>query len=66
MQPIDELFIREYSLIYTTDPNMATFKGQDKMPVQVLYSIAKSMNILLQCLLQGRFRSFASFFWRLS
>ncbi len=23
-----------YSLIYTTDPNMASFKGEDKMPVQ--------------------------------
>lgn len=23
------------SLIYTTDPNMASYKGEDKMPVQV-------------------------------
>jgi hypothetical protein len=36
IQPIDELFEKDYSLIYTTDPNMATFKkGIDKMPVQV-------------------------------
>ena len=34
LNPIDELFARNYSLIYTTDPNMATFKGIDKMPVQ--------------------------------
>jgi len=34
LNPIDELFVRNYSLIYTTDPNMATFKGDDKMPVQ--------------------------------
>jgi hypothetical protein len=35
-QPIDELLARDFSLIYTTDPNMATHKGEDKMPVQVL------------------------------
>jgi hypothetical protein len=35
LNPIDELFELPYSLIYSTDPNMATFKkGIDKMPVQ--------------------------------
>lgn len=34
MNPISELFERNYSLIYTTDPNMATYKGEEKMPVQ--------------------------------
>ena len=34
LQDIDELLDREFSLIYTTDPNMATHKGEDKMPVQ--------------------------------
>jgi hypothetical protein len=35
-QPIDELFSPTYdfSLLYTTDPTMATHKGEDKMPVQ--------------------------------
>lgn len=32
---MEELFARDYSLIYTTDPNMASYKGEDKMPVQV-------------------------------
>lgn len=36
LNPIDPLFELPYSLVYTTDPNMATFKkGIDKMPVQV-------------------------------
>lgn len=35
LNSIDELFEKDKSLIYTTDPNMATFKGPDKMPVQV-------------------------------
>ena len=36
LNPIDELFDRTnpVSLTYTTDPNMATHKGIDKMPVQ--------------------------------
>lgn len=42
MNPIHELFERNYSLIYTTDPNMATHKGEDKMPVQgTLYIYVK-------------------------
>lgn len=40
MQPIDELFERDFALIYTTDPNMATHKGEDKMPVQVIYHLS--------------------------
>lgn len=35
---MDELYSRNFSLIYTTDPNMASHKGEDKMPVQVLLS----------------------------
>lgn len=34
-QSVDELYERDYSLIYTTDPNMASHKGEDKLPVQV-------------------------------
>jgi hypothetical protein len=34
LNPIIELFERNYSLIYTTDPNMASHKGVDKLPVQ--------------------------------
>lgn len=35
LHPIDELFDREFSLIYTTDPNMATFKKKiEQFPVQ--------------------------------
>ncbi len=34
LQPIDDILDKDYSLIYTTDPNMATFKGDDKMPAQ--------------------------------
>jgi hypothetical protein len=37
LQPVEELYARNFSLIYTTDPNMATHKGEDKMPVQVKY-----------------------------
>lgn len=36
---MDELFARDYSLIYTTDPNMASYKGEDKMPVQVRVAV---------------------------
>jgi hypothetical protein len=36
LQSIEELYERDYSLIYTTDPNMASHKGEDKMPVQVI------------------------------
>ena len=34
LNPIEELFNLNYSLIYTTDPNMASHKGDDKLPVQ--------------------------------
>lgn len=34
LQPIDELLLRNVSLIYTTDPNMATHNGEDRMPSQ--------------------------------
>lgn len=34
LNPIDEIFALNYSLVYTTDPNMASFKGEDKLPVQ--------------------------------
>ncbi len=34
LNPIEELFNLNYSLIYTTDPNMASHKGEDKLPVQ--------------------------------
>ena len=36
LNPIDELFEfpNRYSLQYTTDPNMASHKGKNKMPVQ--------------------------------
>jgi hypothetical protein len=33
--------LKPYSLIYTTDPNMATHKGEDKMPVQGGFLIIK-------------------------
>jgi hypothetical protein len=45
-QPIDELYARDFSLIYTTDPNMATHKGEDKMPVQVLQHSSHSLQML--------------------
>ena len=35
LKPISELLDRNYSLVYTTDPNMATHKGERHMPVQV-------------------------------
>ena len=31
---MDHLFKKNFSLIYTTDPNMASFKGEEHMPVQ--------------------------------
>ncbi len=34
LNSIEELFNLNYSLIYTTDPNMASHKGEDKLPVQ--------------------------------
>lgn len=35
LNPIDELFSRNYSLIYTTDPNMASYKKKiEQFPVQ--------------------------------
>jgi hypothetical protein len=34
LNPISELFDTPYSLIYTTDPNMATFKKEHCMPAQ--------------------------------
>ena len=39
MQSFSEILtedgFRNRSLIYTTDPNMASFKGEEKLPVQV-------------------------------
>ena len=36
-----ELFYLNKSLIYTTDPNMASYKGDDQMPVQVrIFSVS--------------------------
>lgn len=34
LNPLDDLLKSDYSLIYTTDPNMATHKGEDRMPSQ--------------------------------
>ena len=34
LNPIDELLDRHFSLIYTTDPNMATFKAERSEPAQ--------------------------------
>ena len=34
LQPLDEIINRNFSLIYTTDPNMATHNGEDRMPSQ--------------------------------
>ena len=34
LNPISELFNTSYSLIYTTDPNMATYKKERSEPAQ--------------------------------
>jgi hypothetical protein len=35
VNPVDELFARNFSLIYSTDPNMASFKAKlEQFPVQ--------------------------------
>ena len=34
LNPISELFDTSYSLIYTTDPNMATYKQERSEPAQ--------------------------------
>ncbi len=47
LQPMDELFARDYSLVYTTDPNMASYKGEDKMPVQVRRPSARTASLTL-------------------
>jgi lipopolysaccharide biosynthesis glycosyltransferase len=39
--PITELFDRNYSLIYTTDPNMASYKAEMSMPVQGGFLVLK-------------------------
>ena len=41
INPIDELIGTNYSLVYTTDPNMATHKGEDKMPAQGGFLVLK-------------------------
>lgn len=41
LNSFDELFDMRKSLVYTTDPNMATFKGEDKMPVQGGFIVLK-------------------------
>lgn len=41
INPIDELLLRNYSLIYTTDPNMATYKCAQCMPVQGGFLVLK-------------------------
>eukprot|EP00605_Chrysophyceae_sp_TOSAG23-4_P001228 GSChrysophyteH1.ASY1.ANO1.1338.1 assembled CDS len=47
-KPIDELLLpasqgglHDYSLLYTTDPNMATHKGEDMMPAQGGFLVMK-------------------------
>jgi len=34
LNPIDEVLTKDISLVYTTDPNMASHEGEDKMPAQ--------------------------------
>lgn len=74
LQPISELFQMPYSLIYTTDPNMATFKAEDKQPAQGGFLVMKPsvddyeglINILLTCdfvIHQGWNRSQIGWFW---
>jgi hypothetical protein len=41
LNPVNELLGTNYSLIYTTDPNMATHKGEDKMPAQGGFLVIK-------------------------
>lgn len=41
INPIDDLIGTNYSLVYTTDPNMATHKGEDKMPAQGGFLVLK-------------------------
>ena len=59
LNPIDELFEEPHSLIYTTDPNMATHKGIDKMPVQggfiVLKPSIEDFNKLIHILMNTEF-----------
>lgn len=62
LNPIDELFHKNYSLIYTTDPNMATFKGEDKMPVQggfiVLQPSIDDYRSIINTLMTTEFRKY--------
>jgi hypothetical protein len=41
-----ELFSFPHSLIYTTDPNMATHKGPDKQPVQGGFIVIKVCSLI--------------------
>lgn len=41
INPINEILHTNYSLVYTTDPNMATHKGEDKMPAQGGFLVLK-------------------------
>ena len=43
LQPIEELYASNASLTYTTDPNMATFKCADCMPVQGGFIVIKPL-----------------------
>lgn len=76
LNPIDELFEvpNRYSLQYTTDPNMASHKGKNKMPVQggfiVLKPSIEDYNNLIWILLNTEFvqggawnRSKIGWFW---
>lgn len=61
LNPIIELFERKYSLIYTTDPNMASHKGVDKLPVQggfiLLTPSIEDYKNLINIMLTVEFRS---------
>jgi hypothetical protein len=71
---IEELFVLNASLIYTTDPNMATFRAPEKMPVQggflVIRPNVTDYEILIHTLMntdfvlhQGWNRSQIGWFW---
>lgn len=41
LNPIDEVLKKDISLVYTTDPNMASHEGEDKMPAQGGFLVMK-------------------------
>lgn len=65
--PITELFDRNYSLIYTTDPNMASYKAEISMPAQGGFLIFKpSINDyenLINILMTKEFRQGKGWDW---